>query len=93
MSAAVAARVFAGLVAVVGLFQLALAVGAAWGVLAMGGSFPGALPPAMRAAAVVQAAVLAAAALVVLARAGVMLPSWRGALAGLGCWALAWGST
>lgn len=39
------AFVFCTLVAVVVLFQLALAAGAPWGHLAMGGKFPGRLPP------------------------------------------------
>ena len=69
-----AARVFAALTAVVILFQLALAVGAPWGSYAMGGAFPGVFPPPMRIAAVVQAVILAGVALVVLARAGLVMP-------------------
>lgn len=76
MTARLAAWIFAGLIAVVALFQLALALGAPWGGLAMGGAFPGTFPPAMRVAALVQIVVLAGVALVVLARAGLMLPSW-----------------
>ena len=76
-SARIAATVFAGLTGLVCLFQLALAAGAPWGRFAMGGAFPGVMPPQMRAAAVVQVAVLAAVALVVLSRAGLMLPGWR----------------
>jgi hypothetical protein len=74
---ALAARVFAALTAIVCVFQLALAAGAPWGAYAMGGAFPGVMPPPMRVAAVVQVVVLAAVALVVLSRAGVMLPTWR----------------
>jgi len=72
-----AAWIFTGLLAVVALFQLALALGAPWGGLAMGGAFPGTFPPAMRVAALVQIAVLGGVALVVLARAGLTLPAWR----------------
>ncbi|HEY0650290.1 hypothetical protein [Phenylobacterium sp.] len=72
-----AAKVFAGLTAVVILFQLALAAGAPWGAYAMGGAFPGTYPPAMRVAAVVQAAILAGVAAIVLARGGVAFPTWR----------------
>lgn len=54
------------------VFQIALALGAPWGRYAMGGAFPGRLPTAMRAAAVVQAAILALLALVVLSRAGLI---------------------
>lgn len=74
-----AAWTFTGLVTVVGGFQLALALGAPWGRYAMGGAFPGAYPPLMRAAAIVQLAVLAVVAIVVLSRAGLVLASWRAA--------------
>lgn len=57
-------------------FQLALALGAPWGSYAMGGAFPGSYPPAMRAGAVVQALLIASLAAIVLARAGIALPSW-----------------
>ncbi|MBK7200105.1 hypothetical protein [Candidatus Amarolinea dominans] len=57
-------------------FQIALAAGAPWGAFAMGGAFPGQFPPALRIAALVQAALLLAMAAVVLARAEVMLPKW-----------------
>lgn len=57
-------------------FQIALAAGAPWGAYAMGGAFPGQFPPEMRVAAVVQAVILAALALVVLARAGIAMPRW-----------------
>ena len=73
-SARLAALVFAGLVGLVSAFQLALALGAPWGAYAMGGAFPGVMPAAMRVAALVQIAGLGAVALVVLSRAGVVLP-------------------
>lgn len=73
-------RVAAILYAIVSLgvvaFQLALAAGAPWGAYAMGGAFPGQFPPALRIAALIQAALLAGMALVVLARAGLILPGW-----------------
>jgi hypothetical protein len=72
-----AAWVFALLTGVVVLFQLALALGAPWGRYAMGGAFPGVYPPPMRVAAVVQIAILAGVALIVLARADLVLPQWR----------------
>jgi len=71
--AAVVYGVFSGAVIA---FQLALALGAPLGAYAMGGAFPGVMPPALRAAAVVQACVLALLAGIVLARAGVALPRW-----------------
>jgi hypothetical protein len=43
----------------------------------MGGAFPGQFPPELRVAAVVQAVLLVGLALVVLARANVILPGWH----------------
>ncbi len=64
-----AAATYALLTAFIVVFQIALAAGAPLGSYAMGGRFPGVLPPAMRIAALVQAAMLGALALVVLERA------------------------
>ena len=74
--ARLAAFVYVGVSLVIIAFQLALAAGAPWGEFAMGGAYPGQFPPELRVAAVVQAVILALLALVVLARAGVMLPNW-----------------
>lgn len=71
-----AALLFALVAGAAVLFQLALAAGAPWGAYAMGGAYPGQFPPGLRAAAVLQAAILAALAGVVLSRAGVALPKW-----------------
>jgi hypothetical protein len=68
-------------------FQLALALGAPWGAYAMGGRFPGKLPPAMRVAALVQALLLCLLAAVVLARAD-LLPGWP-LVAGWPIWVVA----
>jgi len=57
-------------------FQIALAAGAPWGAYAMGGAFPGQFPPELRIAAMIQAVLLAGLAAVILARAGLILPSW-----------------
>jgi hypothetical protein len=57
-------------------FQIALAAGAPWGAYAMSGAYPGQLPPTLRIAALVQAALLAGMAVVVLSRAGLMLAGW-----------------
>ena len=70
---AFAAYLFSVLIAFVVAFQLALALGAPWGDMAMGGKFPGRLPPRMRIAALVQIVVLVFIALIVLTRAGVIL--------------------
>jgi hypothetical protein len=74
---------YAIVAAAVVAFQIALAFGAPWGSYAMGGAFPGRYPPAMRAAAVVQALLLALMAAVILSRAGVALPKWSRASRGL----------
>ena len=76
-SARLAAGAFALLSLAVGGFQLALAAGAPWGDLAMGGAYPGTYPPAMRVAALVQIAIYLLLAAVVFSRAGVALRRWR----------------
>lgn len=74
-----AALGFAGLAGVAALFQLALFVGAPWGVLTLAGRFPGVLPMRLRPVAVLQAAVQIAMATAVLAKAELLtmvLPGW-----------------
>lgn len=73
MTTIVAAYVFAFATVVSVLFQIALALGAPWGHLAMGGRFPGKFPPAMRVAALVQAVVLALLAVIVTIKARLVL--------------------
>jgi len=68
-----AASIFTALTVLIVLFQLALASGAPWGHLAMGGKYPGVFPPALRVAAVLQALLLTFVALIVLTRSGVSL--------------------
>ena len=72
---AIAAFVFG--IAAVGVigFQIALGLGAPWGAYAMGGAFPERFSPAMRVAALVQAAAIGLLALIVLSAAGLALPS------------------
>jgi len=70
------AYIFGFLTVVVMVFQMALALGAPWGEMAMGGKFPGRLPPMLRIGAIVQILLLAFAALVVLTRAGLVLGSY-----------------
>lgn len=72
----VAAVLFATATAFVVAFQLALALGAPWGSYAMGGAFSGTYPPGMRVAALVQAVILAAVAVVVLSAAGLVATPW-----------------
>jgi hypothetical protein len=87
ISPQLAAKMFASLVGLVVAFQLALALGAPWGEVAMGGAFPGAYPPAMRLAALLQAIVLAGVGVIVLSRAGLVLSGW-GALSRRLIWAV-----
>lgn len=68
-----AAYIFCVLTFVVVLFQLALALGAPWGELAMGGKYPGRFPPQLRFAASVQAVLLLLISFVVLTRSGLVL--------------------
>lgn len=63
------AYIFSALTAIVVIFQFALALGAPWGEMAMGGKFPGRFPPQMRVAALVQIVLLVLIASVVLTRA------------------------
>jgi hypothetical protein len=72
----VAAIIYAVVMVGVVAFQIALAAGASWGAYAMGGGSPGQFPPAMRVSAIVQAVLLAGMAVVILARAGLILPGW-----------------
>jgi hypothetical protein len=77
MVALVAAIVFVTGTAAAAGFQLALALGAPWGGYAMGGVFQGKYPPLMRVAAVGQAGLLVLMALIVLSRAGLVVPDWE----------------
>lgn len=70
------AYLFSALIVFVVLFQFALALGAPWGEMAMGGKFPGRFPRGMRIAALVQIVVLAFIALIVLTRAGVIFSEY-----------------
>lgn len=66
-----AALLYVAATAMVVGFQVLLALGVPWGASAMGGRFPGRLPPPMRALALVQAGVLCVLAFVVLSAAEV----------------------
>jgi len=68
-----AAYLFSVLVVFIMLFQFALALGAPWGELAMGGKYPGRFPLQMRIVALLQVVVLGFIMLIVLTRAGVVL--------------------
>jgi len=76
VSSSWAAYVSLFLLAVAGLFQLALAAGMPWGALAMGGRFPGRLPTGMRVAALLQLTVIGFFGAIVSVRAGFALAAW-----------------
>ncbi|HQY26596.1 MAG TPA: hypothetical protein PLL45_17065 [Thermoflexales bacterium] len=69
MLTTIAAFAFALATALAVSFQIALALGAPWGSLAMGGRYPGKFPQPMRVAAVIQAISLTLLAAIVIARA------------------------
>lgn len=66
-----AAYLYVALAGVAALFQIALAIGAPWGQLALGGRYQGRLPPLVRLLALVQVFVITGMALVVASRAGI----------------------
>ena len=74
--ARVAAILYAIVTSGVIAFQIALAAGAPWGAYAMGGASPGQFSPALRISAFFQAVLLAGMAVVILTRAGLVLPGW-----------------
>ena len=74
--AKVAAIIYAIVMLGVVAFEIALAAGAPWGAYAMGGVSPGQFPPALRLSAIIQAVLIAGMAVVILARAGLILPGW-----------------
>jgi len=75
-----AAVVFALFAALLVGFQIALALGAPWGHLAMGGRWPGRYPVHVRLMAILQGALMVGFAWVVLAHAGLIVqntvPGW-----------------
>ncbi|MDQ0170627.1 hypothetical protein [Paenibacillus tundrae] len=68
--------IFTMLIAVVILFQAALAAGVPWGEYAMGGKFPGQYPLFMRFICLFQIAILALIGIIVLSKSGLLLPAW-----------------
>lgn len=77
MRTALAAKLFLALTCVVIAFQLALAAGAPWGELTMGGAVRGQLPPRMRAIALGSAVLLTGFGAIVAARAQLAFPKWH----------------
>ena len=76
MNLVLAATIFSVCTTIAVLFQSALALGAPWGHLAMGGRFPGKFPPEVRIAAVVRAILLSLLAGIVLVRGQILLPTY-----------------
>lgn len=72
-----AAYSFAAIALLAVTFHGALALGMPWAELSWGGAYSGRLPAPMRVASVASAAILVLLALVVLVRAGVLLPRWH----------------
>ena len=84
-AAGIAALLFLGMAG----FQVALALGAPLGAHVLGGRNPGTLPVRLRVISAVAAAILTAAAVVVLARAGIVgWPSQADALLAPACWVI-----
>lgn len=79
------AIIYTILTGVVVLFQLGLAIGLPWGSASMGGKFPGKYPPKMRIVAIVNMLILTVLAIIVLSRAGLVLPQLLSASA-IGIW-------
>ena len=67
------------------IFHLALAVGAPWGRLTMGGFYEGVLPKKLRVAAVAQALLIVVTIIIVLAKANLWFNSLQ-SLASIGIW-------
>jgi hypothetical protein len=74
LTAITAAKIYALFTLIVIGFQLALAAGAPWGSISMGGKFPGAYPKKMRIAAILMSLFLILQAVIVGIRAGWIYP-------------------
>ena len=83
--AEIAAIIYTALAITLVLFQLALAAGAPWGKITMGGLHPGVLPAKLRVAAVAQAILVAGTALIVLVEADRLLPDLQ-SVSSIGIW-------
>ncbi len=77
ITAITAAKIFAVFTLIVIAFQLALAAGAPWGSISMGGKFPGVYPKKMRIAAIFMGAFLGLQALIVAVSSGWIYPEWQ----------------
>lgn len=73
----IAAYGFSAITLLAVAFHCALALGMPWAKLSWGGRYSGRLPALMRGASAASAVVLVLLALVVLVRAGLLLPRWH----------------
>jgi hypothetical protein len=78
-----AALLFVVVCAGVSGFQLALALGAPWGELTLGGRWKGRLPPVVRLIPLISVATLGVFSIVILARAGYDVPLIQGSFRAL----------
>lgn len=69
--------IFCSLIGITALFQLALALGAPWGKIAMGGKFPGKFPRKLRIAAIFQMCLLLFFAWIAIVKSGQSNPEWK----------------
>jgi hypothetical protein len=76
MHSTVATLIFLIVSIIVVAFQLALMLGAPWGQLTLGGKYTGALPNHMRLVCLLTTVIFLAFVMVVLTRAGWILPHW-----------------
>lgn len=83
-----AAIVFCALIAALGAFQLALALGAPLGRFAWGGQIAGRLPAGLRIGSAVAILIYGAFALIILARADVIVLPPVSAITGAGAWTI-----
>src|SRR5690606_37550235 len=72
---AITFTVFTGIVII---FQACLAAGVPWGEASMEGKYPGKYPPKMRKIAIINILILGVIAVIVLSRAGLILPQLAG---------------
>lgn len=72
---AITFTVFTGIVII---FQACLAAGVPWGEASMGGKYPGKYPPKMMKIAIINILILGVIAVIVLSRAGLILPQLAG---------------
>ena len=77
MIVTISAIIFAVFAGVLVLFQLGLTLGMPWGEASMGGKYPGKYPPKMRIVSLINSMVLSLVALIVLAKADILLPQYK----------------